>query len=50
MFVHKETTASCFDINLIFLIQQLVDSGDEGDPEVKFLKSLTPKQKEKLLR
>ena len=33
-----------------FSFQDLIDSGDENDPEVQFLKSLTPKQKEKLLK
>lgn len=30
--------------------EQIVGSEDEDDPEVKFLKSLTPKQKKKLLK
>ncbi|XP_060086085.1 corepressor interacting with RBPJ 1-like isoform X2 [Ylistrum balloti] len=30
--------------------EQIIDSEDEDDPEVQFLKSLTPKQKKKLLK
>lgn len=32
------------------LFQKLLEADGEDDPEVQFLKSLTPKQKKKLLK
>ena len=31
-------------------VQPILAGGEEDDPEVQFLKSLTPKQKKKLLK
>lgn len=39
----------CSDLNM-FTWQEYVASDEEDDPEVEFLKSLSTKQKQKLLR
>lgn len=50
MYVSLSRVVSMLAADVLMLLQEYVASEEEDDPEVEFLKSLTTKQKQKLLR
>lgn len=49
LYMYGQCVCVCL-LMCVFVLQEFVASEEEDDPEVEFLKSLSTKQKQKLLR